>query len=169
MSDEVVRHYRRPGPDGSHLDLPSSGSLAKLGTRESLALLGSVAYGRIVFTERALPAVRVVNHALVDGEIVIRTHADAALTRALPGGNAEGVVVAYEADHIDAATHTGWSVVVTGFARALPLADLPEEQAARYLQSQPPWFQAHMSHLVVIHPELVSGRRLDSTALVTVW
>ncbi|WP_042380779.1 pyridoxamine 5'-phosphate oxidase family protein [Streptacidiphilus melanogenes] len=127
---------------------------------EALDLLGSVRFGRIVFTQHALPAVRVVNHTVVDGEIVIRTHAGAALARSLPGGDTPGVVVAYEADEIDAETHTGWTVVATGYARVLDRATLPAERAARYLDARTPWFPAELSHLVVIRPEIVTGRLL---------
>src|SRR5215470_18115310 len=73
--------------------------LAELPKDEALRLLASVPFGRVVFTARALPAVRPVNH-LVDGT---------------------GTVVAYEADEIDPATHQGWSVVVVG--RAVPVTD----------------------------------------------
>jgi len=47
---------------------------------EALRLLGSVSFGRIVFTQQALPTIRPVNHVLADGDIVIRTHEGAALT-----------------------------------------------------------------------------------------
>jgi hypothetical protein len=77
-----------------------------------MRLLGSVPLGRVVFTARALPAVRPVSH-LVDGDyIIIRTDRNAAITSEL---RAEaGTVVAYEADAIDMAGHLGWSVVVVG-------------------------------------------------------
>src|SRR5437667_22837 len=52
--------------------------LAELPKDEALRLLGSVPFGRVVFTARALPAVRPVNH-LVDGNrIIIRTSPGAA-------------------------------------------------------------------------------------------
>ncbi len=46
----------------------------ELDSAEALRLLGSVSLGRIVCTRHALPTVRPVNHALDDGDIVIRTH-----------------------------------------------------------------------------------------------
>lgn len=48
---------------------------------EALRLLGGVSLGRIVFTRQALPTIRPVNRVLIDGDIVIRTRGDAALTR----------------------------------------------------------------------------------------
>ncbi|MFE6828458.1 pyridoxamine 5'-phosphate oxidase family protein [Streptomyces sp. NPDC057690] len=123
---------------------------------EALRLLGSVALGRIVFTQHALPAIRPVNHVLVDGEIVLRTHGDAALTRYTRRNEAEGAVVAYEADDIDPATHLGWSVVVTGYAR---LVTDPTE-LARYRDVLRPWVSQRMDHAVRISPVLVTGVRL---------
>src|SRR5690348_935366 len=68
---------------------------------EALRLLGSVSFGRVVFTQQALPTIRPVNHVLADGDIVIRTHAGAALTARTRQARDLGVVVAYEADDID--------------------------------------------------------------------
>lgn len=67
-------------------------ALSGIGRDEALALLSSVDMGRIVFTRDALPAIRPVNHAVLDGHLVIRTHEGAALARAIGTG---GVVVAY--------------------------------------------------------------------------
>lgn len=123
-------------------------------TREqALELLGSVGFGRIVFTRDALPAIRPVNHALIDGHLVIRTHEGAALTRA--AGDA-GVVVAYEAGVIDPHTHLGWSVVVTGFARLVS----DPETLARCAQVLTPWVNERMEYAVTIRLDRVDGFRL---------
>ncbi|WP_329596338.1 pyridoxamine 5'-phosphate oxidase family protein [Streptomyces pseudovenezuelae] len=126
---------------------------------EALRLLGSVSVGRIVFTQHALPTVRPVNHVLVDGDIVIRTHAGAALTSRTGQAPEAGVVVAYEADVIDPDTHLGWSVVVTGFAH---LVTDPAE-LARYQALLRPWVDRAMDYAVRIHPDLVTGIRLVTT------
>ena len=86
----------------------------ELARAEALRLLGAVPLGRVVFTDRALPAIRPVNH-LVDGQqIVFRTGAAAAITTAVDG---IGTIVAFEADAIDPVRRVGWSVVVIGGAR----------------------------------------------------
>ncbi len=123
-----------------------------------MRLLGGVSLGRIVFTRHALPTVRPVNHVLVDGDIVIRTHGDAALTRYTRRTGSEGAVVAYEADDIDPDTHLGWSVVVTGYAR---LVTDPRE-LADYRALLRPWGTQRMDHAVRIHPDLVTGVRLTA-------
>lgn len=125
---------------------------------EALLLLGSVSFGRIVFTQQALPTIRPVNHVLADGDIVIRTHAGAALTSRTRQAQDLGVVVAYEADDIDPDTHLGWSVVVTGYAR---LISDPEE-LARYQALLRPWAEQTMDYAVRIRPDLVTGIRLTA-------
>ncbi|MDC0765402.1 pyridoxamine 5'-phosphate oxidase family protein [Streptomyces sp. HD] len=130
----------------------------ELAVAEAMRLLGSVSVGRIVFTRHALPTVRPVNHVLVDGDIVIRTHEGATLTAHTRGADSQGVVVAYEADAIDPDTHLGWSVVVTGYAR---LVTDPRE-LARYQALLRPWVQHTMDYAVRIHPDLVTGMRLTA-------
>ncbi|MGW0758423.1 pyridoxamine 5'-phosphate oxidase family protein [Streptomyces sp. NPDC002814] len=128
----------------------------ELDSTEALRLLGSVSLGRIVFTQHALPTIRPVNHILIDGDIVIRTHEGAALTSHTRQAGVPGVVVAYEADTIDPDTHLGWSVVVTGYAH---LVTDPDELAV-YRALLHPWVQQTMDHAVRIHPDLVTGIRL---------
>lgn len=123
---------------------------------EALRLLGSVSLGRVVFTEHALPTIRPVNHILVDGTIVIRTHAGAALTSRTRQARDPGVVVAYEADAIDPDTHLGWSVVVTGYAQ---LVTDPEE-LNRFRALLRPWVEQTMDYAVRIQPDLITGIRL---------
>ena len=127
----------------------------QLDSAEALRLLGSVSLGRIVFTDKALPTVRPVNHIVDDGAIVIRTHAGAALTSYTRQGGAP-VVVAYEADAIDPDTHLGWSVVVTGYAELVT----DERELERYRAMLRPWVGHAMDHAVRIRPGLVSGIRL---------
>ena len=131
--------------------------LRELGRDDALALLASVSLGRIVFTRNALPAIRPVNHILDDGHIIIRTHGDSALAAQTGGSGVGGVVVAYEADQIDPDTHQGWSVVATGYARAVT----DPEKAARYQLALEPWVEATMDHTVSIRPDMVTGFRLD--------
>jgi uncharacterized protein len=62
---------------------------------ESLRLLATVAVGRVIFTENALPAVRRMNFAVADGLIVMRTAADSIVARKL-----DGIIVTFEADEL---------------------------------------------------------------------
>jgi hypothetical protein len=162
VKDEAARRHIKaqaqhaPAAPGDGAGGEGVRALVELTREQALALLGSVGFGRIVFTRGALPAIRPVNHALIDGRLVIRTHEGAALTSAAGGG---GVVVAYEADAIDPDTHLGWSVVVTGFARLVtdPTA------LARYEQLLTPWIAERMEHAVAIQLDQVDGYWMTST------
>ena len=120
-----------------------------------MALLGSVPYGRVVFTHRALPAIRPVNHIVDNGEVIIRS----SLGSGISGAAGTGMVVAYEADVLDPATRTGWSVVVTGLARVVDDAD----DIARYERLLDPWVDGRMDCVIRIPPDLVTGYQLIPT------
>ena len=127
--------------------------LAELPKDEALRLLGSVPFGRVVFTARALPAVRPVNH-LVDGSrIIIRTSLGSALSTDVDG---TGTVVAYEADEIDPVARQGWSVVVVG--RAVPVTD--GALSEHYRQALQPWAAGQRDEVIAISTDMVTGYRL---------
>jgi Pyridoxamine 5'-phosphate oxidase len=119
-----------------------------------MRLLGSVSLGRIVFTARALPAIRPVCH-LIDGDyVIIRTDSSAAITSEL---RAEaGTVVAYEADAIDPAEHLGWSVIVVGVAHRV----IDPDDAAFYRRALRPWVTGAKDQVIAIHADMVTGFRL---------
>ncbi|OIJ68689.1 pyridoxamine 5'-phosphate oxidase family protein [Streptomyces mangrovisoli] len=123
---------------------------------EALHLLAGVSFGRVVFTQHALPTVRPVNHVLDGGDIIIRTHEGAALSSRAGQAGEPGVVVAYEADDIDPLSHVGWSVVVTGYAHLV--TDPAELTRVRALLH--PWVDRTMDYAVRIRPGLVTGIRL---------
>jgi hypothetical protein len=119
-----------------------------------MRLLGDASMGRVVFTHRALPAIRPVNHIVEGEKIVIRVDRESALARAI-GTNSRDVV-AYEADDIDPQDHLGWSVIVIG--RAHLLGD--GEEAARYRQALQPWVAGTFDDIIMIEAEMVDGFRL---------
>ncbi|MEU4261833.1 pyridoxamine 5'-phosphate oxidase family protein [Streptomyces argenteolus] len=125
---------------------------------ESMALLQGAPLGRIVFTRRALPAIRPVNHLLDGGQIVIRTHRDSELFHQARQHADRGFVVAYQVDDIDRLTHLGWSVVATGYCR--PVTD--PEALLRYERLIGPWPDRPMGAAVRISPDLVTGIRLTA-------
>jgi Pyridoxamine 5'-phosphate oxidase len=116
-------------------------------------LLRGTSLGRVVFTMRAMPAIRPVNH-LVDGHtIVIRSH----LGSAIAGhASSDGAVVCYEADDIDPVRHTGWSVIATGMARLVTDPGV----ISRYQQRLEPWVSRPMDQVIAITPETITGIRL---------
>ena len=102
--------------------------LEQLSRDECLRLMGLVPVGRIVYTRQALPAVELVNFALDDGDIIIRTDAGGKLAAAT-----RGAVVAFEADSVDVTGHAGWSVTVVGHVHGgdRPRGDRPSGAARR--------------------------------------
>src|SRR5512145_59112 len=89
--------------------------LEVLSREESLALLASVPVGRVVYTDRALPAILPVNFALdIDETVVFRTGAGSKLAAAT-----REAVVAFEVDSFDAHARSGWSVVAVGRSRVV--------------------------------------------------
>ncbi len=125
----------------------------KLTDEESWELLSHVALGRIVFTMKAMPAIRPVNHLVDNKAIIIRSHLGAAIV-----GHAsnDGAVVCYEADDLDPERHTGWSVIVTGTARLVS----DRAAVARYMGLLEPWADGQMDHVIRITPQIITGIRL---------
>ncbi|MEU5868922.1 pyridoxamine 5'-phosphate oxidase family protein [Nonomuraea sp. NPDC047529] len=133
------------------MQLDSSG-LQVLSREECLRLLSSTPIGRIVFTDRALPAVQPVNFCLDGESVVIRTSIGSKLAAAT-----RHAVVAFEADEFDPSMRTGWSVTAVGHARAV--TD-PTEMARLSALPLSPWAPGSRDHYIVVDAEEVSGRRI---------
>ncbi|GGT07320.1 hypothetical protein GCM10010271_07230 [Streptomyces kurssanovii] len=131
--------------------------MAQLDRAEALRLLGTVSLGRIVFTQQALPAVRPVNHFMDGDDVIVQLHDGATIASIVAPTDATGVVVAYEADVIDPETHTGWSVVVTGYAHRVT----DPSELARFATILRPWIDhPRMNAALRIQPDLVTGLQL---------
>ena len=137
--------------------MDSNGTLEHLSRGECLRLLGQVPVGRIVYTRQALPAVELVNFALHDGSIIIRTDSSGKLAAAT-----RGAVVAFEADSTEAAAHAGWSVTVIGYSEAV--VDSREVRRLELIDLVP-WAPGKRDHFIRIVPTIVNGRRLAAQRL----
>lgn len=126
--------------------------LEVLSRAECLRLVATSQVGRVVITEKALPAAFPVNFVLVGGDVLFLTGAGGKLEAATAGQ-----VVAFEVDQIDQVRRTGWSVLIRGEAEVV---DDPEELAATPLLFDGPWGGGPDLHLVRVGAEIVSGRRL---------
>ncbi|UXA09221.1 pyridoxamine 5'-phosphate oxidase family protein [Mycobacterium sp. SMC-2] len=125
-----------------------------------MRLLASVDHGRVVFNHRALPAIRVVNHLVDGGRVIVRTRLAATVSSVVRQSSEAGVVVAYEADDLDAQRRTGWSVVVTGWATTIT----DPAEIARYERVLQPWVNMTMDTIIAIQPEMVTGVRIIDDA-----
>lgn len=121
-----------------------------LSRAEAIALLESQEVGRLVYTRRALPAVRPVNFAVRGGAVLIWTGSASSLGQAV-----RGAVVAFEADELNRVTRSGWSVVVVGTAQLVT----DEVELARAREDGPvPWAPGTKHHLIRIPLSMVTGR-----------
>ena len=125
----------------------------QLSEADCLRLLATVPFGRVVYTEHALPAVLpVAFEVAADGGLVLVLRRGPAVCRALDDN-----VAAFQADHTDTATRTGWNVLVHGRAHVVNDPALH----AQLLRSGPrPWLGEAEPMFVTMTAELISGRRL---------
>ena len=129
-----------------------SAGLEVLSEEECLRLLTKVPVGRIVYTDRALPAIQPVNFVVDGHTVVIRTAQRSRLAVA-----ATGTVVAFEVDEFtDGPDRTGWSVVAVGRAGEVPPEDLPAVQRLGLR----PWVPGTRDYYLRVTVEVISGRRL---------
>jgi uncharacterized protein len=127
-------------------------ALEHLSRQECLDLLASLSIGRLVYTRQALPAVEPVSFGLSNGEIIILGGAGGQLAAATRGD-----VVAFEADALDAAAGSGWSVTVIGRSRqARGHAEIGRLRRLRLIS----WTPGEREHFICIGMEIVKGRRL---------
>jgi nitroimidazol reductase NimA-like FMN-containing flavoprotein (pyridoxamine 5'-phosphate oxidase superfamily) len=131
--------------------MQDTAGLEVLGRDECLDLLRTVPFGRIVFTDQAMPAVLPVNFSLWDGALLIRTGAGSKLAAAT-----RNAVVAFETDDVDAKLGIGWSVVVVGRSRVV---DHPAELVEAAEIAPRSWVSGR-DHLIRIGVGMVTGRRL---------
>jgi uncharacterized protein len=134
---------------------PDRTGLENLDRRVCLDLLSSVPVGRLGLSINALPVVLPVN-------FVFDRPADRIVLRTVEGGKLRaalsGAIVAFEVDHIDPVSHTGWSVLVRGSSHVLTDAD--DLERAKRLPLRPWAVDDPGDYWVAITTDLVSGRRI---------
>ena len=131
--------------------------LVELSRAECLRLIASSSVGRVVFTERALPAAHPVNYLLDGEEVVFRTGRGGKLAAATLRN-----IVAFQVDHIDPHAQAGWSVL--GVGEAYEVADLKrlEDLAPRIPR---PWAASAVDgHTIAIPLRRLTGRVLGEKA-----
>ncbi|MDN3243157.1 pyridoxamine 5'-phosphate oxidase family protein [Glycomyces tritici] len=129
----------------------------RLEPKVAMGYLIHAEYGRVAFVVDGLPVIRPLNHAVVDGEIVVYTHHASAFAEAVKAQ--PGLPVSYQSDEIKAHSHFGWSVLVTG--TATDVSDHPRAaQLGRQVQS---WIDRPHDMVIAIHPREVTGLRLSIT------
>ena len=120
-----------------------------------MALLSESRAGRVVFTERALPAVAPVPFAFHRDEIVLHSSGDTRLADAAERGS----VLAFEVDGIDPAARTAWSVVVVGE----PAVVTSDDDRARIGLALAPWAPGPQDVCIRLPLTVVTGRWLGGS------
>jgi len=137
--------------------MPKGQELDVLNRRQCLDLLQGVRVGRLVFTEDALPAVQPVNFRLWRDDVVIRIAGGPKLAAAT-----DNLVVAFQADELDADLRAGWSVTVVGHAQQMTDVDDLVEVSGTFVE---PWAAGQRDHFVRIRTEKMTGRRFREQGL----
>ena len=132
--------------------------LEELTEAESLGLIEQAQIGRIGFSGRYGPIVWPVDYKVVDGSVVFRVAVGSSIGEDLRTGIADAEYkVAFEIDEIDAATRTGWSVMIQGAAHHV---DDEQERQAVLGAGIEPWPGGQREQFVQIRPTVISGRRI---------
>jgi nitroimidazol reductase NimA-like FMN-containing flavoprotein (pyridoxamine 5'-phosphate oxidase superfamily) len=127
-----------------------------LSREECLGLLARTPVGRIGGMAHDRPFVLPVNFVLDGQTVVFRTE---------PGTKLDGASfgrVAFEIDGIDEDAKLGWSVVVQGVGTEI--TEMIDDYSGRLRELKVvPWVPGDKAHLVAIHAESITGRRLART------
>jgi nitroimidazol reductase NimA-like FMN-containing flavoprotein (pyridoxamine 5'-phosphate oxidase superfamily) len=132
--------------------IPPFRVLDDLAAEEALALMATVAVGRVVFTLDALPAILPVAFGFDDHTIAFRLVSDQRVHAAL-----HDCVCAFEADAYDPDEYTGWTVTVTG---RVTRVESPEETGRLAALLPRAWESGHPHQYFRVVPEMVTGRLL---------
>jgi nitroimidazol reductase NimA-like FMN-containing flavoprotein (pyridoxamine 5'-phosphate oxidase superfamily) len=140
-----------PAPDEPEPTVAAS--LTSLAPDECFQLLATAAVGRIGLVVDGKPEILPVNY-VVDADAIVFRAADASvLTKAALQ------LVAFEVDHIDDASRSGWSVLVHGVAQDVSHAvDTMSEHVRRL--SLISWAPGERHRWFRIKADSVTGRRL---------
>ena len=133
-------------------------TLEDLSWDECFTLLGQETVGRLVYEDDLGLAAVPINYAVAGHDIVFRSEEGSKVRGLREHG------VAFEVDHIDEATRSGWSVLVRGTSEEVEIGHVPE-LLRRIDGGVPlPWKKGIHKIWVVITPKTVTGRRLADYA-----
>lgn len=108
--------------------------------------------GRLGFVSDGLPLILPINYRVDDESVVFRTRPGAKLAAV-----SDGTMLAFEADDVDVAWRSGWSVLLRG--RAQHVTQPGEVGRLRDLGLEP-WAPGDRDQWVRIRPTRIEGRQL---------
>jgi uncharacterized protein len=128
-------------------------SLENLGRAECPNLLATAQVGRVALLVEGRPEILPVNYALDGESVLFRTAEGSVLTKA------SLTEVAFEVDHVDGSSRTGWSVLVKG--QADDIGDAIDQTSERLRRlALITWAPGQRDRWFVVRPRQISGRRL---------
>ncbi|MDX6758536.1 MULTISPECIES: helix-turn-helix domain-containing protein [Streptomyces] len=139
---------RAPGRSTARRD----SALVPLGETECRDLLGTHGVGRIAVFSSEGPVVVPVNYLMAGTEIAFRTSGASVV------GRSAGTEAAFEIDHIDDVTASGWSVLAVG-----ALQGVTDPDVLRHLNATArsgPWAGGDRDQWMRLTPVRVTGRRV---------
>lgn len=123
----------------------------ELGFDECVRLLQAGVVGRVALATPDGPHIAPVNYSMVDDAIIVATTPYSAL-----GTYGTRNRLAFEVDHFDHDSHTGWSVVVHGHARVV--SDPAELRRVKQVRTPRPWADGNRNLYLRIPCIELSGR-----------
>jgi nitroimidazol reductase NimA-like FMN-containing flavoprotein (pyridoxamine 5'-phosphate oxidase superfamily) len=149
----------RRHPGGTRLRTPrlrggTPVKIVSLSGDECRELLVTKDVGRLAVVVGGYPEVFPVNYAVVRDRVVVRTDAGVKLR------HARFERVCFQVDELDTAQRTGWSVLVKGIVHELKAGDRHAEELDFVAAQIRPWAGAAKSHVLVVTPMNVTGRRI---------
>ena len=128
----------------------STGRFAELSKAACEELLAQHSAGRIGFVAPEGPQILPVTYQYRNGNVIFRTSPVSVLSSL-----ARRTSVAFEIDEIDEQKHTGWSVLVLGFAQAMTHDYL---LTSAWETGPVPWAEGTRNLFIEITPRTISGR-----------
>ncbi len=128
-----------------------SAGLQVLSREECLRLLRTMAVGRLVYTDKALPVVHPVVYVLDGDSVVLR----------VPEGSAtliaRDTIVAFQIDEVEPDLSKGWSVMAVGH-----VSEVHDESVLTRMRELPLASRGfgRQDHYLVVALEVLSGRRI---------
>ena len=135
--------------------------LQDMSTAECHALLKLSPLGRAAVMHEGFPIVLPVNYVIQDELIVFRARSGGILD-----ASRGSALIAFEIDGFDAASKTGWSVIVRGTSETV--TDAREVERLRESRLAP-WPSGDRPNYIRVQPQEISGRRVDTSLLPSHW
>ncbi|UYM03585.1 pyridoxamine 5'-phosphate oxidase family protein [Solicola gregarius] len=133
-------------------DREISGTFEELSWERCEEFLRSAVIGRIAYAGREHIEILPVNYTYQDDSVLLRTSPYGPLAALATGVDG----VAFEVDHHEDLTQSGWSVLVAGRVAAVPATD---ELTALWEQAGPnPWAAGTRNLFLRITPTSITGR-----------